>query len=363
VVRRFRLPRIFLTRLEEHGVSLAEVTRAAALPPAWAHDDRPLLDTEQFFAFWRAVGDRDPLIGLRLGGEDRTEHYDPVTLAALSSATFRDAVERAGRYKELTCPEEIRLTGRGREQRVQFRFPMARDVVPSVLQDFCFSWLVALGRLGTGHPLAPLRVELSRTARYRKEYEAHFRCPVRFNADADALVFASADLDRSFRTQNRELLAMLAPQLDAELARQRGTLELTDSAKGTVKRLLAGRRPELADVARELGVSTRTLQRRLTEKTLTFQQILEDARRELARHYLLQSTLDLTETAYLLGYEDANSFFRAFHQWEGESPRRWRERQRADAPPARRASMTRSLQTSSKPAPALLAKGRRVSAR
>ena len=330
--KRFRMPSRFLDRLEEHGVSLDEVTQAAALPLAWRQDERPTLDTDQFFAFWRAVAERDRLIGLRLGGADRSDHYDPIALAALSSSTFRDAIERAGRYKELTCPEEIRLVGRGPEQRVQFRFPLTRDVVPSVLQDFCFSWLVALGRLGTGHPLAPLRVELRRPARDRKEYEAHFRCSVRFNADEDSLVFASADLDRVFRTRNAELLAMLAPQLDAELARQRGTIELTDSAKGTVKRLLAGRRPELADVGRELGISTRTLQRRLTEKRLTFQQILEDARRELARHYLLQSALDLSETAYLLGYEDANSFFRAFHQWEGESPSRWRERQSRRVP-------------------------------
>jgi len=177
------MPSRFLDRLEEHGVSLDEVTRAAALPLAWRQDERPTLDTDQFFAFWRAVAVRDRLIGLRLGGADRSDHYDPIALAALSSSTFRDAIERAGRYKELTCPEEIRLVGRGPEQRVQFRFPLTRDVVPSVLQAFCFSWLVALGRLGTGHPLAPLRVELSRPARDRKEYEAHFRCSVRFNAD------------------------------------------------------------------------------------------------------------------------------------------------------------------------------------
>ena len=60
--------------------------------------------------------------------------------------------------------------------------------------------------------------------------------------------------------------------------------------------------------------------------------MLEDARRELARHYLLHSSLDLTETAYLLGYEDANSFFRAFHQWEGDSPGRWRDRHRLPPP-------------------------------
>jgi len=71
-------------------------------------------------------------------------------------------------------------------------------------------------------------------------------------------------------------------------------------------------------------MSTRTLQRRLTEEGISFQRLLEDARRELARHYLLHSSRELNETAYLLGCEDANSFFRAFHQWEGTSPGQWR---------------------------------------
>jgi AraC-like DNA-binding protein len=76
----------------------------------------------------------------------------------------------------------------------------------------------------------------------------------------------------------------------------------------------------LPDVARELRLSTRTLLRRLTAERAKFQQLMEEARRELAQHYLLHSSLELNETAYLLGYEDANSFFPAFHQWEGTSP-------------------------------------------
>lgn len=78
-------------------------------------------------------------------------------------------------------------------------------------------------------------------------------------------------------------------------------------------------------MARELGVSTRTLQRRLTDENVTFQQLIAEARRELARHYLQHSSLELNETAYLLGFEDANSFFRAFQQWEGTSPGEWRQ--------------------------------------
>ena len=90
--------------------------------------------------------------------------------------------------------------------------------------------------------------------------------------------------------------------------------------KNTLKPLLAGQRPSILEVARELNLSARTLQRRLTEAGLTFQQVLVEAGRELARHYLLQSSLELNEAAYLLGYENANSFFRAFRHWEGTSP-------------------------------------------
>ncbi len=97
-----------------------------------------------------------------------------------------------------------------------------------------------------------------------------------------------------------------------------------EQAKGILKQLLAGQRPGINDLAREMHLSTRTLQRRLTEQGITFQRLLDEARRELARHYLLHSSRELNETAYLLGYEDANSFFRAFHQWEGTSPGQWR---------------------------------------
>src|SRR5438477_12835986 len=79
-------------------------------------------------------------------------------------------------------------------------------------------------------------------------------------------------------------------------------------------------------------MSTRTLQRRMTQQSISFQRLLEEARRELARHYLLHSSRELNETAYLLGYKDANSFCRAFHQWEGTSPGQWRLLRRNSRP-------------------------------
>ena len=155
-------------------------------------------------------------------------------------------------------------------------------------------------------------------------YQEHFDCPVKFKAGRNLLVFSKADMDAPFLTYNAELLAAIAPQLEAELTQQMAEKDLREQVKGILKGLIAGQRPGIQDVARELRMSSRTLQRRLGEEGSTFQQLTEEARRELAHHYLLHSTLEVNETAYLLGYEDANSFFRAFHKWEGTSPGQWK---------------------------------------
>ena len=109
--------------------------------------ERILVSTEDFFALHRGIAEasNDPAIGLKLGTEERVERYDPVKLAALSARSFRDAVERSSRYKQLTCPEEIRLVERGNECAVQFLWLLAHEQEPPLLVDICFAWIVALG--------------------------------------------------------------------------------------------------------------------------------------------------------------------------------------------------------------------------
>lgn len=324
---RFRLSSLIPLRLKELSVAPEAVFRHAGLPAGLLHQEKIFLTTEQLFAFWTAVADLsdDPAIGLELGIQDRIERHDIVALAALSASSFRDALERAARYKQLTCPEEIRVVERVEQSALQFHWTRATEVEPSVLVDLCFVWTIGIGRRGTGGTIAPLRAELTRPPRHRELYETHFGCPVIFDAPMNQLIFRTADLDLPFITHHADLLAILAPQLEADLAARTASEDIRDQVKSVLRRVLAGRRPDLGRVARELGASARTLQRRLGEIGVTFQQVLEEARRDMASHYLLHSSLDLAEIAYLLGYEDANSFFRAFHQWEGAPPGKWRE--------------------------------------
>ena len=122
---------------------------------------------------------------------------------------------------------------------------------------------------------------------------------------------------------------MLAPQLDEELKQHKGLETFPERVRTTIQKKLTGHRPRMHDIARELHISSRTLQRRLQQAGYSFQQVLEEARHQLARHYLTNSFLELNETAYLLGYEDSGSFVRAFRTWEGVPPAHWRGAQRA----------------------------------
>jgi len=296
------------------------------LPIGLFSQDKVLLTTEEFFALYRGIAEvsRDPAIGLKLGTEDRIERYDPIAIAAVCTRSFRDAIDRIGRYKQLTCPEKIALVERGNESAVHFTWLLAHEEEPALLVDVCFAWILSIARRGTGRSIHPKRVEFQRPEANRPMYEKHFQCPIKFRAARNVLVFNKADMDAAFLTYNADLLSAVAPQLEAELEQQLMEKNFREQVKGTLKRLLAGERPAIEHVARELRLSKRTLQRRLTGDGITFQQLMEEARRELARHYLLHSSLELNETAYLLGYEDANSFFRAFHEWEGTSPGEWR---------------------------------------
>ena len=91
-------------------------------------------------------------------------------------------------------------------------------------------------------------------------------------------------MELRFITHNADLLGIVAPQLEVELTEQLADKNFTEQAKGIMKKLLAGQRPGIQDLARELHLSTRTLQRRLTEQRITFQRLLDEARHELARH-------------------------------------------------------------------------------
>jgi AraC-like DNA-binding protein len=327
---RFHLPIAWAQRFVEFKIPLPALLRRAGLPEVFFQQEKIVATTAQVFALWRAVREMtpDPAIGLKMGEEPRFELYHPATVAAVCSQSFRDALHRIARFKQLTCPQEIRVLTTRDEASVEFIYPQAQEPQPEILGDLVLSWILGIGRRGTDGRITPLRLELIRPAHNRELLESHFGCRGRFKANRDALVFRNSDLDLPFVTHNAELLTAIGAHLESELQERNASADVGDQVRRALKRSLAGKRPTLPHTAREMGQSARTPQRRLADSGITFQQVLEDTRRELARHYLQHSAVDLNAVAYFLGYEHANSFFRAFQDWEGTSPGEWRTHQR-----------------------------------
>lgn len=327
--KHFRVSPSLRIKLEEAGVSVPSVLRVAGLPEDFFEPSRILVNTEELFALWRAIGQvsPDPAIGLQIGTESRIERFAPVSLAALSSPTLRSAIEHMARFKRLSAPEEIRNTTSHGEWSIEFCFTLADEADPPALIENCFAWVMTIARRGTGTRIVPLRVELVGPRSYLKTLERYFKCPVVPGAARNAVVFRASDADAPFITGNAELLEVLSAQLEQEMKDRYPNQETSFLAlvRGAIQQRLAGRRPTIEEVARQLHMSSRTLQRRLQESGVSFQRVLDDARRQMARYYLSNSGLELNEAAYLLGYEDANSFARAFRGWEGMPPGHWRE--------------------------------------
>lgn len=322
----FKISSAIQVGLKAVGIDPAVLLRKSGLPLTLWSSGPALVTTEQFFTLWRAVAElsSDPAIGLKLPSHVPVEQHHPAIIAAYHARTFRDALQRFARYKILCCFEEMIFREAKGECSLEFNWLLSRESPPPLLLDTAFMSSLELGRRGTQKPLHPLRLELRRKTDHREIFETAFGCPIKFKARRDAIVFRSGDLDLPFVSYNAELLEMLTPQLDQQLAQRKEQQSCADQVKWVLKRLLGGHRPEIAEVAKELGMSNRTLQRRITDEGTSFRQLLSEARRELAQYYLKEPSLSVGEIAYLLSYEDPSSFFRAFHEWEGKPPREWR---------------------------------------
>lgn len=326
---RFNIPDVFWQALKTIGLEPSAVLRQARLPVTLnLHErrDRRQLSTQEFFRLWDAVGvlNPDPAAGIQLVTQLDSATLPPSSFAAFIARDFRDGLQRLARFKQLCTPERVHLNEEGNTCTVTIDWLRTQEPSPTLLIDAAFATFVELGRRGCGVPIIPRSVELTRPESGSNALADFFGCRVRHNAERNALVFDAADLNRPFPGHNPELLEMLNPGLVAALAEATAPSSVRHQVKNALKRILASGRPEMAEVAREMGLSERTLQRRITEEGTSFRQLMLETRQEVVRHLLSEPSIEIDEIACLLGYEDTNSFYRAFRTWEGTTPARWR---------------------------------------
>ena len=285
--------------------------------------------TDEFFRLWTAADEmlHDGSAGLRFGTEGVHRGYAVAAIVALHAPDFHHALTALSRYKRLTCPELVEIEIEGDEVSVRYRWLEATGDVPRLLVDTTMASLNALARRGSGGRISPIRLELARKPADRMQLSRHFECPIVFGATENTMVFARAALDVPFVTADGGAFESLIQGFEARIADGEGFSTLVGELRVAIARHLSeGRRPGVAEIARRLGLSSRTLQRRLDGSGTRFQEQLTFVRHTMASRLLANTDFDAIAISMLLGFEEPNSFARAFRAWEQTTPQRWRER-------------------------------------
>jgi AraC-like DNA-binding protein len=315
--------------LKAAGFDVAALLDEAGLDMAALSDPDARFPTERVSLLWQLAVARsgNPAIGLSTSNVVRPASFDVVAYTMMSSPNLLGILKRVVRYVGIVsdaaslavtedhegCGMTLELFGGGQPvPRQRFEF----DLITFL--SFC-RWV-------TNRDLRPLALEL----RFPPPADLHpyhnaFKCPLRFNARANALLFARADVISPLPTAH-PLLAEVHERLAAEHLQRLDHAQTSGRARAALIRHLPHGEPRRKEIARILEMSERTLQRRLGAEGTSFQRLVDDTRRDLSQQYLGQPNLSLADAAYLLGFGDRSSFFRASKRWFGTSPRQHRIR-------------------------------------
>ncbi len=277
---------------------------------------------------------RNPYIGLEFGHNFSPKQLGMLGFAAISAPTLAAAL----RNMETYFPAHQNHTSFGLIQDCDILWLSYRIFDPRVRsrrQDaelsvgmFCNIFKTALGPSWT-----PLEVRFEHDSLGEKEkHEKFFGAPVQFGRRTNAIAFRRRDLDALMPDCDPYLASVIEPFLQGRCEAQSNAQGFAAAVRNEVKLHLGERIPTVSDMANLFGVTEPAFQKQLRAHGLLFGDILKAARHELALHYIADPDIPLTEIAYSLGYSELSAFSRAFRNWTGMSPQRYRRQNRKSCP-------------------------------
>ncbi len=321
--------------LAQVGVDHVDVLRRSQLPEDLLNRDHVRLTTESFLRFFEAL---DASVGdagfwVRLTEAMSPEYFEPPVFAALCSPNLATAAERLARFKPLIGPITISVRDGADGLELTYRWKGATMEQPACMHGLEALFVTKLARLGTREHIRPSAVAVPELPRDRKPFEDYLGIRMR-RGDVIRVTFDAADAHRPFLSANRAMWDIFEPELRKRLSDLEDDATIADRTRAVLTEALPSGQFGMGNVARRLGVSSRTLQRRLRGEGTSFKEVVDATRESLALHYLRRTRLTATEIAFLLGFDEATSFFRAFQRWTGTTPETLRQRPPTEPIPA-----------------------------
>ncbi|MCB1049660.1 MAG: AraC family transcriptional regulator ligand-binding domain-containing protein [Acidobacteria bacterium] len=318
--------------LADLGIGSLSLLKRAKLPQDLFVREKASLTSAEYFRLWEALVEEagDPLLPLRMGEAISTEVFDPPIFAAMCSPNLIVALKRIAKYKPLICPMRLHIEETTQSTRLAFEWLDKTVAPPAPLIAMELVFFVQLARLGTRYRVCPLEVRAPLRLNPADAYTAWFGVRVK-PSEQSAISFRKDDALRPFLTANEPMWSYFEPTLQRNLDALKHEASMVERVHASLLELIPSGLASMDAVARKLGMSHRTLQRNLSQEGTRFQTVLASTRTKLAMHYLKSSPLSSAEIAFLLGFDDPNSFFRAFRTWTGATPEQVRATSQTNA--------------------------------
>ncbi len=311
------------------GVETRDLLAALDMASERAVDPTLMIAADAFYDFFARVAERDPngaTLPLRIGATMKSDEYGAFGLAWKSAPDLRGSFTRAARYGHVLGNAET-YTLEPSEDGWLFALDKAGDTGPGMLlsNEASMSAVMTICQEVAAQPFQQSGVFFTHSPRAdRAIYERHFNCPVHFNSTRNALLVSEASLDVPNTLGDETIARFFDQHLEAQLAQNAAPETLDKRVRLAITKMLSEGVPTLSAVAESLGMSARTLQRRLSEQEKSFQNLVDQARRELSQQLLNETDYSLAEIAFLTGFAEQSGFTRAFKRWSGQTPRSYR---------------------------------------
>jgi AraC-like DNA-binding protein len=329
------ISRLVATRLRAAGIPPRPLLAKAGLTAAQIEDRKARISVQSQIRFLELASHAldDDLLGFHLARDCELRELGLVYYVLASSEVLTEALHKAARYSSIVNEGVSLRLREGRETGIGFRYVNVERRGDRQHIEFWLTIIVRLCRHLSNRRLAPSQVRVIHHGRKTPaELRAFLGCAIEFDAGIDEVVFPKA-VDRTpVVGADLYLNELLTRYCDEALAHRRdsGAVPLRLEVENAIAPLLPHGKARAHEIARRLGLSHRTLARRLADEGLSFSQILDELKVDLATRYLTEG-LSVSRIAWLLGYREVSAFTHAFKRWTGKSPRQSRRHDGAGA--------------------------------
>lgn len=311
------------------GMRRLALLQSVGVDPGAPVDPKLMISDVEYYSLCEKVAREDehgPSITIRVGSTMRCDDYGAFGLAWKSAVDLRGSYERAERYgRVLTSVSTYEVISEGGKAYMMLRRDGERRLGLRLSNEQTIVAITQISREVCQKEFYPEEVHFKhKSPGDISKHEEYFGCPVIFDSDRDALKVSEEMLRAPNRLGDPSISEFFDLHLDKELSALVDDSGLAQRVRIQISQALSEGVPTISDVAGRVGLSGRTLQRRLAEQGYAYQDLVDAARRELAERLLRGTDYALAEIAFLTGFSEQSAFTRAFKRWSGQTPRSYR---------------------------------------